>query len=129
MKWIEPHPAQDRESLPAGGTYSWQVSALDSHGQVICSAGAFTFTKPTTLHETPLPPSLPVSPGSVSFTLVEGPQNPARFTPLNADVRRRFAAEHGFDPAALFDANSPRHYTRDPAGWARFVDFRITQST
>jgi hypothetical protein len=58
------------------------------------------------------------------FESLEGPQNPARFTPLNADVRRRFAAEHGFDPAALFDANSPRHYTRDPAGWARFVDFR-----
>lgn len=58
------------------------------------------------------------------FESLEGAANPARFTPLNADVRRRFTEAHGFDPQTLFDANSPRHHTRDTAAWRTFVDFR-----
>ena len=32
---------------PWGGTYSWQVVALRSDGSVLCSAGPFSFNKPT----------------------------------------------------------------------------------
>ena len=37
------------------------------------------------------------------FESLEGASNPARFTPLNADVRREFHARSGVDPLTLFD--------------------------
>jgi hypothetical protein len=52
------------------------------------------------------------------FESLEGMGNPARFTPMNADVRRAFQAEKGFDPADLFS-------TRKDAASARlFLDYR-----
>jgi hypothetical protein len=36
------------------------------------------------------------------FESLEGYANPARFTPMNQDVRAGFQAKHGFDPAELF---------------------------
>lgn len=60
------------------------------------------------------------------FESLEGASNPARFTPLNADVRRRFEAEAGFDPLTLFDPASPRHLSRDPQSLTRFLNFRAT---
>ena len=38
------------------------------------------------------------------FESLEGMSNPARFTPMNADIRREFAAKHGFDPIDVFAA-------------------------
>lgn len=65
------------ESLTTAGTYSWQVSALGADGQVICSAGSFTFTKPAAVNETPLPPpSPPTMDPTTYFTVVEGPSDP-----------------------------------------------------
>ncbi len=63
------------ENLPAAGTYSWQVSALDAQGQVICRSASFTFTKPLTVWETSLPPlqSSSTPDPNTYFTLVEGP--------------------------------------------------------
>ena len=40
--------------FPAGGMYSWQVTALDADGAPICSATAFVFSKPAYV---PPPPS------------------------------------------------------------------------
>jgi hypothetical protein len=51
------------------------------------------------------------------FESLEGAANPARFTPLNDDVRRLFAAEHGADPAEVLRS-------RDPVRLKRFLDFR-----
>lgn len=34
------------ESLPRAGTYTWELTALDAGGEVICKAQPFTFTKP-----------------------------------------------------------------------------------
>lgn len=42
------------------------------------------------------------------FESLEGYLNPARFTPMNDDVRREFRSSHGFDPIELFDPASPR---------------------
>lgn len=66
------------ESLSAAGTYSWQVSALDEHGQVICTAGSFMFTKPATVIETLLPPQTPLLTHDTNtyFTFIEGPLDP-----------------------------------------------------
>jgi FecR protein len=41
------------ESMPAGGSYSWDVTALDSSGNAICTTSESTFTKPE--YDTPVP--------------------------------------------------------------------------
>jgi hypothetical protein len=58
------------------------------------------------------------------FESLEGHDNPARFTPMHDDVRRQFRTAHGFDPVELFQAGSPRHWTKNGPGLARFLDFR-----
>ena len=58
------------------------------------------------------------------FESLEGFENPARFTPMNDDVRAEFRTTAGFDPMELFDARSPHYYSRDSVGLERFLDFR-----
>ncbi|MGH7488479.1 MAG: hypothetical protein ACREMY_23210, partial [bacterium] len=58
------------------------------------------------------------------FESLEGYANPARFTPMNADVRRGFEEKNGFDPLELFNAAAPHSYTKDPAGLKAFLDYR-----
>jgi hypothetical protein len=58
------------------------------------------------------------------FESLEGHSNPARFTPMNADVRAEFTRSAGFDPLELFDAKSSRYYAGNPADLARFLEFR-----
>ena len=55
------------------------------------------------------------------FESLEGIANPARFTPMNADVRGRFANEQGFDPAELFSTRA-----NDAAARRKFLEFRAT---
>jgi hypothetical protein len=52
------------------------------------------------------------------FESLEGAANPSRFTPLNDDVRSRFRAESGFDPAELWTTR------KDPRSLRLFLDFR-----
>jgi hypothetical protein len=58
------------------------------------------------------------------FESLEGAANPARFTPMNDDVRREFRKLAGFDPLELFDSASPRHLSRNPEGLKAFLDYR-----
>lgn len=58
------------------------------------------------------------------FESLEGYENPARFTPMNGDVRASFRASAGFDPAELFDSHSPHHYAQDGSGLGAFLEFR-----
>ncbi|MCP5113329.1 MAG: hypothetical protein GY953_21055 [bacterium] len=58
------------------------------------------------------------------FESLEGHENPARFTPLNKDVRLEFTNAHGFDPLALFDESSSLHHSRHPEGLRQFLDYR-----
>lgn len=44
------------EILPTGGKYSWDVTALDAGGELICTADAFSFSKP---ESAPLRPEKP----------------------------------------------------------------------
>jgi len=41
------------------------------------------------------------------FESLEGASNPARFTPMNNDVRAEFRKSHGFDPIELFQTPKP----------------------
>ncbi len=43
---------------------------------------------------------------------------------MNDDVRSEFRAAAGFDPLELFDAESPKHYSKNASGLARFLEFR-----
>jgi hypothetical protein len=52
------------------------------------------------------------------FESLEGAGNPARFTPMNDDVRREFRAQSGWDPIELWT-----HHT-DAASLRQFLDFR-----
>jgi hypothetical protein len=58
------------------------------------------------------------------FESLEGIANPARFTPMNADVRREFRQSGGFDPLELFAPDSPRHNARNAVGSRAFLNFR-----
>ncbi len=53
------------------------------------------------------------------FESLEGASNPARFTPLNEDVRAEFQRTHGFDPLDLFQG-------ADPARMPTFLEFRAS---
>ena len=53
------------------------------------------------------------------FESLEGAANPARFTPMNGDVRREFERAAGFDPLTLFQGSAPA-----PDRLRAFLDFR-----
>jgi hypothetical protein len=53
------------------------------------------------------------------FESLEGAANPARFTPMNQDVRDEFLALTNFDPIELFRSPHP-----DPARLRTFLDYR-----
>ena len=52
------------------------------------------------------------------FESLEGIGNPARFTPMNGEVRAEFKTRHGFDPVELFGVR------KDAASRRLFLDFR-----
>jgi len=58
------------------------------------------------------------------FESLEGASNPARFTPMNENVRAEFKRTGGFDPKLLFDAESLVRASINPAGLRKFLDFR-----
>jgi len=58
------------------------------------------------------------------FESLEGASNPARFTPMNDDVRREFERVGGFDPKLLFDPGSPYFDGKNPNALRKFLDFR-----
>jgi hypothetical protein len=53
------------------------------------------------------------------FESLEGASNPARFTPMNDDVRTKFRQLRGFDPLELFGAGKP-----DAQRLRAFLDYR-----
>jgi hypothetical protein len=53
------------------------------------------------------------------FESLEGAANPARFTPMNDDVRREFKEAGGFDPLELFAGGAP-----DEKRLRGFLDYR-----
>lgn len=54
--------------FPLGGVYSWEVTALDSNGQPICTASAFAFSKP------PSPGAQPPPEGNTITCSIENAQ-------------------------------------------------------
>jgi hypothetical protein len=52
------------------------------------------------------------------FESLEGAGNPARFTPMNADVRAAFRADAGWDPIEIWTTHN------DALSLRRFLDFR-----
>jgi hypothetical protein len=58
------------------------------------------------------------------FESLEGASNPARFTPMNDDVRQEFRRVGGFDPKLLFDAGSEHAMAKHPEELRKFLDYR-----
>jgi hypothetical protein len=58
------------------------------------------------------------------FESLEGVSNPARFTPMNDDVRAEFKEISGFDPKLLFDPSSQYAVAKNPTALRKFLDFR-----
>src|SRR5579862_5161295 len=58
------------------------------------------------------------------FESLEGYENPARFTPMNDDVRSEFRQSEGFDPVELFRTASPHYYAKNSTGLGRFLEYR-----
>lgn len=57
------------------------------------------------------------------FESLEGASNPARFTPMNAEVRQEFQKQAGFDPLELFkDGNKDRQ--KNPQALREFLNYR-----
>lgn len=58
------------------------------------------------------------------FESLEGASNPARFTPMDDDVRAEFKRVAGFDPKLLFDPASSYAAKTNSDGLRRFLDYR-----
>jgi len=58
------------------------------------------------------------------FESLEGHSNPARFTPMNTDVRADFEAKSGFDPVEMFSPDSPRYWEKTPVSIGYFLNYR-----
>ncbi len=63
------------------------------------------------------------------FESLEGVSDPARFTPMDDNVRAEFKRIGGFDPKLLFDPSSPYSAANDPAGLRKFLDYRAGLTT
>jgi hypothetical protein len=59
------------------------------------------------------------------FESPDGLKAPEDFTPLNRQVRRDFQSRFGIDPLELFRKDSRYYWESNPAGWAKFVDYRV----
>lgn len=58
------------------------------------------------------------------FESLEGAANPARFTPMNDDIRREFQKRDGFDPKLLFEPQSAVAAAGHPEALRKFLDYR-----
>jgi len=58
------------------------------------------------------------------FESLEGYLNPARFTPMNADVRAEFRKLNGFDPLELYNESSPHFHKKTADGMRAFLEYR-----
>jgi hypothetical protein len=58
------------------------------------------------------------------FESLEGHENPARFTPLNRDVRVDFRKHAGFDPVDVFSPENDRYAGKSPESLRQFLDYR-----
>ena len=58
------------------------------------------------------------------FESLEGASNPARFTPMNDNVRSEFQEIAGWDPKMLFDPASTYYAGKNPQALKKFLDFR-----
>lgn len=61
----------------------------------------------------------------LNFDAGEPLMDPAKYVPMNQDVREEFRRRKGFDPLDLFNARSPYHWQKNPGALKAFTDFRV----
>ncbi len=60
----------------------------------------------------------------LNYDTEHGAANPARFTPMNDQVRAEFRRLEKIDPLQFFVPGSRNHWTRNREGWAKFLRYR-----
>jgi hypothetical protein len=90
------------ETFTLGGIFTWQVTALDSSGQPICTATAFTFSK--TEYVPYVPPA----------TKTPKPQRPPTFTPTATEVVCTYANAQWTNPKKPCYCNSSMYPNLPP---------------
>lgn len=104
------------ESLPAAGTFQWQVTAYDDAGAPLCTAGPFTFVKPAAPTATPLPllpTGLPVVRTDNATIIYE--QGPDGITVSSADCSQNYLVL-ATDPEGISEV-SVSYVVYDLYGW------------
>ncbi len=66
-----------------------------------------------------------VNVAELNFDASDPLTNPAKYVPMNQDVRQEFRRARGFDPVDLFNPASPNYWQRNPGAWKSFTDFRV----
>ncbi len=101
------------EALPRPGTYTWEVTALDAAGEVICKAQPFTFIKPGYPTETPTstPTATPTIPSGAGNTVFSGEMGP--YGEIYQCVSELFML-YATDPEGIVAAWV--YYSADPSG-------------
>src|SRR5262249_6713748 len=65
----------------------------------------------------------------LNYDTDHGPLNPAKYVPMNDDIRRDFESVAGFDPLQLFDSSSPYFWRKNLKAFEKFNQFRTKTVT
>jgi hypothetical protein len=118
-RFWDAHPEwREKTATGADGHVGWRL--LMNLSNADCRKAAFATVTNVLGH-------LPwdgVNIAELNYDTDHGPLNPAKYVPMNDDVRRDFAAAAGFDPRLLFDPASPYYWQKNPKAFERFDRFR-----
>ena len=123
-KFWDAHPLwREKTATGADGHVGWRL--LMNLSNVECRRAAFGYVRDI-MEEFPWDG---VNIAELNYDTDHGPLNPAKYVPMNDDVRRDFQAVAGFDPLQLFDSASPYFWQKNPKAFEKFNQFRTETVT
>lgn len=118
-KFWDSHPEwREKTATGADGQVGWRLLMNLSNAE--CRRAAFAGMM-SVLEQLPWDG---VNIAELNYDTDRGPLNPAKYVPMNDDVRREFMAAAGFDPPLLFEPASPYYWRRNSKAFERFDRFR-----
>jgi uncharacterized protein YdaL len=123
-KFWDAHPQwRERTATGADGHVGWRLLMnLSNEG---CRRAAFKYVRDL-LDRFPWDG---VNIAELNYDTDQGPLNPAKYVPMNDDVRRAFQTTARFDPVQLFDNGSAYFWKKNPAAFEQFCQFRSQMIT
>jgi len=123
-KFWDKHPQwREKTATGADGHVGWRL--LMNLSNQDCRRAAFGYVRDLLLQ-------LPwdgVNIAELNYDTDHGPLNPAKYVPMNEDVRRAFQTKARFDPLQLFDVGSTYFWKRNPIAFEQFCQFRSQMIT